>query len=228
MKRTPLHHWHLQHGARLVEGDGWLLPAGYGAVGRETAAARASLALADISAFASVGLSGRRVAAVAESLGRDGATARPRGVAALEGRGHVLACRLAQDRLLLLAGTTDLAALTERLGEVQGGPAVLRDDADLVQAGFWLVGPQAEAVLRQLTSLDLSPAAFPPGTCAESGLAGVPAFLVRPPGQYVTSLRMHVAWDLAEYVWERLLDAGREIVPLGLEGLRALGLAAAG
>ena len=54
-------------------------------------------------------------------------------------------------------------------------------------------------------------------SCAETTLAGVEALLVRTEGLAVPSLRLYVAWDMAEFVWERLLETGRrdQITPLG-------------
>jgi glycine cleavage system aminomethyltransferase T len=39
-------------------------------------------------------------------------------------------------------------------------------------------------------------------------------------------VRICVAWDLGEYVWERVMEAGRDrpITPVGLEALALLGL----
>jgi glycine cleavage system aminomethyltransferase T len=101
--------------------------------------------------------------------------------------------------------------------------ALLGDDGAPYQAGFCLIGPRVVEILRKLTSLDVSTEAFPPGSCAATGLAGVPVLLVRPAGEPPT-IRLHLSWDLAEYVWERLFEVGRDVVPLGWEGLRVLGL----
>ena len=224
MKRLALHQWHIKHGARMVESGGWQVPAAYTDVEREIAAARTGLALADISAFAKVSLVGAGVAELARELTHGDAALLPRRVAGLAGPGDVLACRIAEDHLLLLARTTNPAVLDARLAEV--GPAVVPNDAAMYQAGFCLVGPRLEEVLRQVTGLDVSSVIIPTGSCAQTGVAGVPALLVRPPECSVPSAFVHVSWDLAEYVWERLLEAGAEAESLGLDGLRALGLAA--
>ena len=53
---------------------------------------------------------------------------------------------------------------------------------------------------------------------AETSLAGAHALLVHPPaGSSPPSVRVYVAWDLAEYVWERLVETGRHrgLMPLG-------------
>jgi sarcosine oxidase subunit alpha len=199
--RTPLHAWHAAHGARFTETDGWLVVAGYDSAEREAEAARARFAFADISAFAKVSL-----------LGRDTEGPQPGGAVLDFG---VLTCRLTPDQLLMLALTPDGAAAT---GDV------LRQDVTSAYAAFLLLGPHVEDVLRQLTSFDVSARAFPDGTCAETGVAGVQALLVRVPGMSLTTVYLGVAWDVGEYVWERLLEVGRACggMAIGHDALRGL------
>jgi glycine cleavage system aminomethyltransferase T len=49
--RTPLYHWHVRHGARMANRDGWQVPLVCSSVEQEVAAARSGVALADISAL---------------------------------------------------------------------------------------------------------------------------------------------------------------------------------
>ncbi|HEV3263081.1 MAG TPA: hypothetical protein VG013_39975 [Gemmataceae bacterium] len=219
LARTPLHHWHARHGARFIESDGWQLAAVYSSIDREVAAARSGLALADISAFAKTSWRGAGVPALAGALAGDSAASRPRGVATLPTNGPALACRLTGDHLLLLAPTT-----ADRLPEVADSLATVRSDVTSAYAGFGLIGPRTEEALRHVTPLDVSQAALPAGSCAETSLAGVHALLVRPPETALPAVQIYIAWDLGEYVWERLLDAGRGfgLAPVGLEGWRAL------
>src|SRR3989442_11403341 len=111
LARTPLHHWHSAHNARFIDSDGWRLPAVYSTVEKETAAARAGLGLADISAFAKSSLVGRNVPALTQTLIGDSPASRLRDVIQFTSDGPVLACRLTEDQLLLLAATTDAAPL---------------------------------------------------------------------------------------------------------------------
>jgi glycine cleavage system aminomethyltransferase T len=228
LARTPLHSWHAAHGARFVTSNGWYLPAVYSTVERETAAARTGLALADVSAVAKISLLGPGVPAAVQALAGDGPAPQVRAVVPWPGENRTLACRLSADHLLLLAKTCNPAVLHDRLAQLPAGLALVRNDATTAQAGFCLAGLHMDDMLRHITALDVSPARLPAGSCAETGLAGVHALLVRPPDSEPPSLQVYVAWDLAEYIWERLLDAGRSrgIVPLGWEALRTLGLAA--
>ena len=100
----------------------------------------------------------------------------------------------------------------------------METDATAAYAGFWLVGPRTEDVLRRLTSLDVSSANFRVGCCVETALAGVHGLLVRTAELALPAARVYIAWDLAEYVWEAVLHAGQQlgIVPLGLDPLHSL------
>lgn len=219
--RTPLDKWHAAHGAQFIDQAGWRVVARYADAAGEDEVARADLGVADISAFAKISLRGPGV----PSLAPPGA-ARPGGVAPLSaGRG--LACRLTEDHLLLIAA----ALRTDPFGpELPGDSSVVRSDVTPAYAGFVLVGPRLPDLLRGLTPLDLRPAALPPNSCAETALAGAEALLVRAGEEPIPSLRLYVAWDMGEFVWERILEEGRGLAvkALGLEALGRLRLCGAG
>lgn len=224
--RTPLHSWHASRGAHFTDRGGWQVVARYAEPDREVREARSGLGLADVSATAKVSLQGPGVADLARVLVPGGAADKPRGVGPTDLGGPALACRLADDHLLVLALRPEATDLPARLEGLCRDRPVVRNDATSAHAGFCLVGPHGEALLRHLTQLDVRPASLPPGSCAETALAGVEALLVRPPGLPVPATRVYVAWDMAEYVWGRLGEAGGEgrVTPLGLEALTSLGM----
>jgi sarcosine oxidase subunit alpha len=223
--RSPLHHWHAAHGARFADRDDWQVVTSYSDPRREVEAARSGLGLADISAFTKISVRGPGVAALIPSLTVDGASLSPRGVA-LTPDGLALACRLTEDHLLLLASMPTATGLSQRLASLRDGRAVVKTDVTSAYAGFVLVGPRPEELLCHLTHLDLRPSSFSLNSCAETSLAGVEALLVRPAGLSVPSLYVYVAWDLGEYVWERMMEAGHngQITPVGLKTLGLLGV----
>jgi len=255
--RTPLHHWHVAHGARIADRDGWKIPFSYSSVDQEVAAVRAGLGLVDVSAFAKISFRGRGVATLAHVLVGDSPASKPGGVTALgcfkkgtvplpscdnhgfaarpkgavpilkqtdDASSPVLACRLTEDHLLLFALTTNAAALPDRLATLRQELPIVENDESCAYAAFCLLGGPIENVLRRLTALDVGRSAFPAGWCAETSLAGVHALLVRPLGVALNTVYVAVAWDLAEYVWERLRYAARtsEIEPVGLEAWHKL------
>ncbi len=216
LARTPLYHWQAAHGARFIDRDGWQVAASYAGSEKEVAAAQAGLGLADISACAKLSFRGTGVATVLSKLLPNAPAPKPLTVAVLPSE-PTLACRLSEDHLLLLCSTPQAPLLRQRLAD----PAVLLTDVTCTYAGLELIGPRLEEVLRRLADVDLRPSAFPVNSCAETALAGVEALLVRPSER---SVRIYVGWDLGEYVWERVMEAGRQvpITPVGLEALQSL------
>jgi 4-methylaminobutanoate oxidase (formaldehyde-forming) len=150
-------------------------------------------------------------------------------VTTVAGRGPGLACRLTEDHLLLLvtqAGARDLDwLLVDRQEPMQGVQA----DETFAFAGLGLLGPETDEVLRGLTALDLGPAGLPAGTCAETSLAGAHALVIRPLGAAVPAVAVFVPWELGEYVWACMVEAGRprgmQIVPPSVweDAIRARG-----
>jgi aminomethyltransferase len=221
LARTPLYHWHERNGARLGEWDSWQVAEAYAGHEKELAAAKTGLAIADISAFPKLNFLGTGVPELTQTLTGDSRAAQPLGVAASTADPSILACRLKEDQLLVIALTTNRAGL-ENIMAGTGPESVIRQDVTSAYAGLWLIGPNTESALRQVTHHDV--ASMPVGSCAETGLAGVPVILIRPPKLSVPSMQVLVAWDVAEYVWETVLDSGRKssISPMGMEGLEEL------
>lgn len=73
-------------------------------------------------------------------------------------------------------------------------------------AVFELLGPGTESVLRLLTPVDVSERAMPPGSCAATGLARVPAVLLRPHAAGGSRVQIWCSRECAEYLWEILLE----------------------
>ncbi len=217
--RTPLHHWHAARGARFAERDGWQVVTSYGDAEREVEAARTGLGLADVSARAKVSLRGPGVQDLLRSLVPDGAAPGPRGVVHVP-EWSALACRLTDNHLLLLGSSATIS-----LGNWLDGLRVHRTDATSALAAFWVVGPRCGELLGRLSHLDVRAGRFPVPSCAETALAGVEALLVRTAELPLPSMRVCVPWDVGEYVWERMMEAGHEwrMAPLGLEALGRLG-----
>jgi glycine cleavage system aminomethyltransferase T len=218
--RSPLHTWQQAHGARFADSDGWQTVTGFMDVEKETTAAKSGLALADLSSFAKFEVRGPGVAEWVQHLGGDGAARRPLGVS-LVGN-CVLACRTAMDHVILL-GSDSAFELRHPQGDLlcSGLRFHVANEVNLhvinqtsTLAGFSLSGPNVDALLRHLTHLDAPPS----DSCVQTRLAGVVTLLVRSQELTVPSLRIYVNWELGEYLWERLLEAG------GRWGLQAIGL----
>jgi heterotetrameric sarcosine oxidase gamma subunit len=131
-------------------------------------------------------------------------------------------CRLAADHALLLTEAGQEEAVREALA-VRGKEGYVTDVTSVL-AGLALVGPRAREIMRKLTALNVESVALPDGACAETGVAGVHAVLLRADLGELPAYEIYVTRDVAEFVWDTLLDAGREygLTPLGLSAYRAL------
>lgn len=218
LARTPLYHWHQKRQARLDALDGWQVPTAFRGADEEIAAARAGAGIADVSAFAKLSLRGPGVSA----LQLQGRATQPRGVSTFWVDAPVLACRLTPDHLLLLAANMNMIVLDKHRQELTQSVQVVSSDETCAYAGFGLIGPRAEELLRHVTAFDLSSLADE--SCAETKVAGVQALLVRPARLPLPALRLYVSWDLGEYVWETLFEAAHhlDLTPIGLDAWKRL------
>ena len=93
-------------------------------------------------------------------------------------------------------------------------------------AAFNVAGPDSRAVLRKLTSLDLSHSAFPYLGVRETEVAGVRCRLMRVGFVGEIGYEIHLRAAHAVRVWDALLEAGRShgIRPFGVEAQRMLRL----
>lgn len=68
LNRTPLHDWHVAHGARMVDFAGWSMPVQYGSIVEEHHATRRAVGLFDISHMGRLIVDGRDAGAFLGSL----------------------------------------------------------------------------------------------------------------------------------------------------------------
>ena len=203
-------------GARFREEGDWRVPETYTSVVEEAARARSGVGVADASACGKLSVRGDGVAAL---LGKAaGVDLRPGTAARVRVNGAAaLACRLAEDEVLVLAPVADTPAITGVLARLATGAGCTHlTDLTSAYAVVDLLGPRARDLLARLSPLDLD--GVPTLGVAQGELARVHAILVRlgrPPG-----FRVLVAREYGAFVWEALLDAGRDL------GLTPIGVAA--
>jgi len=89
-----------------------------------------------------------------------------------------------------------------------------------------LAGPKARQILAGLVDLDISNEAFPYMGCRDALLKGVPIRMMRLGFVGELSYELHVPASFMPAVWDRVMDAGRElgIRPFGLEAQNVLRL----
>jgi sarcosine oxidase subunit alpha len=93
-------------------------------------------------------------------------------------------------------------------------------------AAINLAGPHSRDVIARLTGLDVSREGMPYLAAVEGEVAGVPAIVLRIGFVGELGYEIHVPADYAAHVWDRLVEAGRDvgIRPFGVEAQRVLRL----
>jgi len=185
--RTPMEHAHRAAGATLAEQDGWRIAAYPPAEG-------AGAWVADVSHTAKLEVRGARGHLdAATGVAEHGRAALDDGVWTL---------RITPSRALVLAPFRRLGELRERLAgaiDVTSGLAAVA-----------IGGPRVRELFSRTSALDVRPRSFPDGACMAGSVARCPAIVLN---EGDDRFRILVGWEVGEYLWETVLDAG---APIGI------------
>ncbi|HEV8307390.1 MAG TPA: hypothetical protein VGW35_06945 [Methylomirabilota bacterium] len=211
---------HVALGARFKDDGDWRVPDAYTSARQEAAEALAAVGLADTSACGKLTVRGEALGPVlAKAAGVDrlavGTATRVR----INGAG-VLVGRLADDELLVLTPLADAAAVGEVLAKSAGAGCAHVTDLTSGLAVMDLIGPRVGGLLAKVAPVDLSEGAVPALAVVQGELARVPAILIRLDRTPALAFRALVARECGAFVWEALVDAGRDL------GLTPIGAAA--
>lgn len=187
--RTPLNHIHRQAGATLEIVDSWEVATRYPSAAKEGANT-----VVDISHLGTHEIGSRRTDEILRSHFQ--AEIAILDIAPQE------ACdvyRLTDSRAILF-GAVDIPEAID----VTGGWASLA-----------LYGPQVREILSKITALDLRDKSLGEHHCCQGPIFGVNTLF----GHYPNRYELHVCPDMLEFLYQVLLDAGREfdLQPAGLE-----------
>ena len=195
VKRSSVHHLHVQERAKFAVQHGWEIAASFGDVGAERNAALQAVALADVSWLGKLECKGPWAASLAR-----------------QPVGGGIACPVTPERLLWIVEPSSIDSAKTTLESVRAGqPRCYLIDTSSVHASFELIGPHVSDVLSKLAS------AKPEiGTPIFASVGGVRSLFIRSE----RGLQLHFQREFGEYLWESLLDAGKEF------GIRAVGVEA--
>ncbi len=242
---TPMHDWHVAHGAVFEDVGQWKRPWYYPragedmhtAVARECRAAREGVGVMDASTLGKIDVQGPDAAEflnrmyvntydrLAVGAIRYGVMCRADGMVFDDG----VVMRLAADRFLTSTTTGNAAEVLEWLEEwLQTEWPDLRVRLTSV-TDHWstvaLVGPRSRDVLRSLApTMDLDNAAFPFMTLREGIVAGLAARVCRVSFSGELAYEVNVpSWD-ALSLWESVMAAGERlgITPYGTQAMHVL------
>jgi len=195
VKRSSVHHLHVHERATFAAQHGWEIAASFGDAGAEKNAALHAVALADVSWLAKLECKGPWAASFATQTVAGG-----------------VACPVTPERLLWIVEPSSIESAKKTLEGLRAGqPRCYLIDTSSVHASFELAGPHVSDVLCKLAS-----AKPEVGKPIFASVGGVRSLFIRSE----RGLQLHFQREFGEYLWESLLDAGREF------GMRAVGVEA--
>ncbi len=225
LRRTPLTSVHERLGATLTGFAGWLMPLRYGSETAEHNAVRTAAGLFDLSHMGEITVAGPGAAAaldyalVGELSALAPGRARYTMICAEDGGilDDLIVYRLADDEFLVVANAVNTGVVSGALTERAGAGAQVTDrTADY--ALIALQGPNATAILAQLTGADLAAVRYYASYPAT--VAGREILLARTGYTGEDGFELFTRPADAEPIWDALMAAG------AAHGLAAAGLAA--
>ncbi len=244
VRRTPMHAWHVANGAHFEDVGQWKRPYCYlregesveEAVQRETLAVRSGLGILDASTLGKIDVQGKDAAefldriytgtfsTLAAGRCRYGLMCRDDGMVFDDG----VTARIADNRFLVSTTTG-------------GAATVLNWFEEWLQTEWWdldvhvtslttqwaaiaVAGPGSREVVSGLTTIDLSPAAFPFMAWRDARIAGIPGRIFRISFSGETGYELHVPASYAMSLWQTLMMIGEShaITPYGTEAMHVL------
>ena len=228
IKLSAVHHRHVALGATMVDQGGWRRPSSYTTSQQEHDGLCSGVGLCDVSPAGKLYLQGADIDALFKA-------ALPQAPILTEGQvarhtlstgdevARILLCRFAEDQLLVVTPPGKEQDVAEALNLPQESCVHLVDITSALTA-IRVVGPRSRETLERLIDMDLSAEAFQNLRCAQASMALVHAMMVRIDFGDELGFELYVGRDLGEYIWDALMEAGRDldITPFGLETLRRL------
>jgi sarcosine oxidase subunit alpha len=203
IKYSAIYRKHLALGATMTDFYGWQVAAHFTSPDKETQQVRENVGLADVSWLVKLDVKSRE-------------WKMENGKWKME-NGSIY--QLAQGHWMVICEPQEVEAARETLER----QAVVADcfhviDMTSAYSALLLAGPKSRYVLNKLTDLDVSEAAMPNLSCAQTGLAHVRAIVLRQDIGNLLAYRLLVGREYGEYVWDAVMHAGQEysIVPFGL------------
>ncbi len=218
IKLTPLHSIAQRLGATFTEQRGWRIPEVYTTPEAEIASARERIALADETPNGKLLLEGDQAESVligAFDLGS---------LKINEGRDGIY--RLRGDLFFISTPPGKEVSAQKKLatGSAASEQFVTVTDITHGRAEIRVIGSDSQALLSKVCGLDFHLSAFPNETAKQSSLAKTTQLIIRRDIGELPAFSIIGAQSLGPYVWDTVMEAGREfgLVAIGLSALDVL------
>lgn len=243
---TPMHEFHQQNAGNMMEAGTWLRPMSYGSelvngqlkesIAEEYLAVRERVGIIDVSTLGKIELFGPDVIPLLEYAYTAAfdklKTGMTRYIFMVDGSGTLtddgVAARFADNHFYITATSSHAQAVVRQLqlnaDQLDLDVAII--DRTFQMAAMNLAGPLSREVLKQLTDLDLSDAAFPYLAVREGLIAGIKATIMRVGFVGELGFEIHCPATSAAALWAALMAAGsdNDIRAFGVDTQRLLRL----
>jgi aminomethyltransferase len=232
LARTPLYDWHAAHGARLVEFGGWSMPVQYSSIVAEHNATRQAIGLFDISHMGRLrfdgpdaarfldGLVTRRVLDMQPGQVRYGLVTNNEGGILDDVLVYRLADAAGGTYHLMVVNASNRPKIVDWIENQrrQQSPALDVEMSDLTTVWSMIAvqGPKALQALARLVEADLPSMKYYTGL--ETRICGHGGIVSRTGYTGEDGCELIVGANMAEQVWQQVLDAGQPLgaLPAGL------------
>lgn len=245
VRRSPLHQWHLENGAEMIEAGAWLRPWYYSWAGENVSAAyvqemrvvREAVGISDVSTLGKIDVQGPDAAEFLDRIYVNGFAKLPIGRARygvmLNDAGMIFddgtTTRFGNSRYFITTTTAGASEVMCRLEFLtQACWPDLRVHVTSVTdewAGMAVAGPKSRAVLEEsFAGTEFSDLVLPYMGAREFEWDGIPVRIIRLSFSGELAYELYVPSGFAAAFWDHLLSCGKSagMRPYGLEALAAL------
>jgi sarcosine oxidase subunit alpha len=245
VRRTPMHRWHVDAGAKLVTAGPWLRAQYYArrgesmmaAINREALAVRNSVGIVDVSTLGKIEIQGRDAAEFLERVyinrWKSLKVGRCRYGIMLREDGFVFddgtTTRVAENEYYMTTTTANAAAVMAHL-EFYAQTVWPELHVHLTSvtdqwSGAAIAGPNSRELLAAACDgADVGDEALPFMGYLQASVGGAPVRIFRMTFSGERAYEVHTPADYGTYVWSRLFEAGKpwEVTPYGTEAMSVL------
>lgn len=241
---SPIHHWHLDNGAKMIEAGAWMRPWYYPGKGedlnkayiREAAHVREHVGMVDVSTLGKIAVQGPDAAEFLNRIYVNGwktlQVGRIRYGVMLREDGIVMddgaTARLGEHDYFMSTTTANAArvlAFAEKLLQTDWKDLKVHVTSVTDQwATIAVAGPKSRALLAKVSDADVSKEALPNNHFTKAGIGGIEVRIHRMSYSGELAFEVYVPAGFGRHVWEVLYSFGKafNLRPYGTESMGAL------